>query len=151
MENLKSFTEIEELLKTDNVSINELQNALKKISVLARKERFNETKIYIYAWIFIFITVFSFSISYFLSIPLCFVTFLFLLGNSNSDSFVEMFIEAIKKLFFIENSYSRRILIEYVKGYKKTDMKTPIWSYTYQELMLEVKIEELLRTKSKNT
>jgi hypothetical protein len=141
--------EIDKLINSENVTIEELQAVLKKISVLARKERSDETGIYIIGWILIIITVFSFFISYFLSIPLSIVTFLYFIINLKSDSFFEMCYESIKKLFFIENTYSRSILNEYVKGYRKTDMKTPIWSDTYQELKLELKIEELSRMNSK--
>ena len=138
-------TEIDKLINSENVTIEELQEEIKKISVLARKERSDETRIYIIGWILIIITGFSFSTSYFLSIPLSIVTLLYFMINSKSDEFYE----SIKKLFFIENTYSRSILNEYVKGYRKTDMNTPIWSETYQELRLEVKIEELSRINSK--
>lgn len=149
MKNIGSSIEIDELLKNEGITIEELQDVLKKISVLAKKERSDETRIYVIGWILIIITIFSLYISYFLLIPLIIVTFIYFMINVQAKSFFGLFYKSIKGLFFIENKYSRRILNEYVKGYRKTDMNTPIWSYTYNELKLESKIEELSRMNSK--
>lgn len=130
--------EIEKLINRESITIEELETVLKKISVKAREERTREKRKYIIGWILLIITLYSYSLSYFLSIPMSIITFLYVLVVIDDSP-------TIKSLFLIETKYSSYILKEFIKGYKKTNMKTPIWSYSYFEAQIEVKIEELSR------
>ena len=134
---------------TEN-TIEELNNKLKKISVLAKKERKDDRNRLILGWVFIISSIILFYLSintssyFYLSVPLSIITFLYLwvlVPNTTPNTSV------IKRWFFIESSYSN--LDEYVKGFKKEDMNTPIFTYSYKEAQLHVEIEELSRINSK--
>ena len=147
MENTGSSVDINELIRSDNTTIEDLNIVLKHISVLAEKERKEDRNQLILSWVFITISIILFYLSintsasfYFLSVPLSIITFLYVwvvVPKTYSNASV------IKRWFFIESNYSN--LDEYVKGYKKEEMTTPIFSHSYKESRLRVRIEELKR------
>jgi len=138
---------VNELISSDNPNINELEEKLREISILAKKEKRKDMKRIFLAWSFIifssislYASLFYYKSFYFLSVPIILITLFFLLFIFVSGgTFGDAILKAFKKLLFLHNSD----LMDYVSGKKETDMDTPIYTNVYREIQLKHKINQI--------
>tara|TARA_Y100001954_G_C15371973_1_gene389140 strand:- start:31 stop:534 length:504 start_codon:yes stop_codon:yes gene_type:complete len=146
-ETFEKSANVNELISNDNPNLKELEEKLREISILAKKEKRQDMKQILLAWFFIIFSSISMYASlfysksfYFLSVPIIIITLVFLLFIFVSGgTFGDAILKICKKLIFLHHND----LMDYVSGKKKTNMDTPIYTNIYRELQLKHKISQI--------
>lgn len=146
-ETFEQSASVDKLISNENPNIKELEEKLREISILAKKEKRQDMKQILLAWFFIIFSSISFYASlfysksfYFLSVPVIIITLIFLLFIFVSGgTFGDAILKICKKLVFLHHND----LMDYVSGKKKTKMDTPIYTNIYLELQLKHKINKI--------